>query len=400
MLPIVQNISNKGDELKFTLTNVNVSFANSIRRTILSDIPTVVFKTAPYEENKSNIIVNTSRLNNEIIKQRLSCIPIHVPDIMGFPLKDYLLEVNVENITDNMLFVTTKDFKIKNLRTNSFLSETQTREIFPPNDYTGYFIDFVRLRPRISEEIPGEKLHLTCEFSISTAKDDGMFNVVSTCSYGFTPNDAKINTEIAKKKQILKDEGKTEQEIKFEIDNWKLLDAMRITILRSFDFIIQTVGVYENTDIVIKALTILDTKLEILNKSINDDELEIQSSLNTMENCYDIILKDEDYTIGKVIEIMLYDKYFENVLTFCGFKKMHPHDRDSIVRVAYKEPVDKGVIKGHLMECIVTARETYGHIKKQFKSEAKEDKSESKKVTSESKKTTSNSDESTKRYDY
>ena len=371
MLPVVQNISNKGDELKFTLSNVNVSIANSIRRTILSDIPTVVFKTAPYEENKANILVNTSRLNNEIIKQRLSCIPIHVPDIMRFPLKDYLLEVNVENITDSMLFVTTKDFKIKNLRTDSFLSETQTREIFPPNDYTGYFIDFVRLRPRISEEIPGEKLHLTCEFSISNAKDDGMFNVVSTCSYGFTPDDAKINAQIAKKKQVLKDEGKTEQEIKFEIENWKLLDAMRITVPRSFDFIIQTVGVYENIDIVLKALTILDKKLELLHQSISEDELEIQNSLNTMENCYDIILKNEDYTIGKVIEIMLYDIYFENTLTFCGFKKMHPHDNDSIIRVAYKEPVDKSVIKLHLFECIVEADGIYGNIKKQFKTESK-----------------------------
>lgn len=371
MLPVVQNISNKGDELKFTLTNVNVSFANSIRRTVLSDIPTVVFKTAPYEENKANILVNTSRLNNEIIKQRLSCIPIHVPDIMRFPLKDYLLEVNVENITDSVLFVTTKDFKIKNLRTNSFLSETQTREIFPPNDYTGYFIDFVRLRPRISEEIPGEKLHLTCEFSISTAKDDGMFNVVSTCSYGFTPNDAKINTEIAKKKQVLKDEGKTEQEINFEIENWKLLDAMRITIPRSFDFIIQTVGVYENIDIIINSITILNTKLRLLNQSINEDDLEIQNSLNTMENCYDIILKNEDYTIGKVIEIMLYDKFFENTLTFCGFKKMHPHDNDSIIRVAYKAPVDKSVIKNHLLECITDAQDIYKNIKKQFGVESK-----------------------------
>jgi DNA-directed RNA polymerase II subunit RPB3 len=81
MKPTVQITSNKGDEVKFTMSNVNVSIANSIRRTILSDIPTVVFKTAPYEENKANIIANTSRLNNEIIKQRLSCIPIHVKEI-------------------------------------------------------------------------------------------------------------------------------------------------------------------------------------------------------------------------------------------------------------------------------------------------------------------------------
>ena len=369
-MPVVEKISLKGDELSFTLSNVNVSVANSIRRTILSDIPTVVFKTAPYEENKSTILVNTSRLNNEIIKQRLSCIPIHVKDIMSFPIKNYLLEVNVENITDSLLFVTTKDFKIRDLKTNNFLSETMTREIFPPNELTGYFIDFVRLRPRISEEIPGEKLHLTCEFSIGTAKEDGMFNVVSTCSYGFTPDDAKINSEIAKKKQVLKDEGKTEQEIKFEIDNWKLLDAMRITIPRSFDFIIQTVGVYDNIDIVIKSLSILENKLDLLNSLIGNDELEIQSSLNTMENCFDIILKDEDYTIGKVIEFMFYNIYFENTLTFCGFKKMHPHDNDSIIRVAYKEPVDKSVIKLNLFECIVEADSIYNGIRKQFKVES------------------------------
>jgi DNA-directed RNA polymerase subunit L len=82
-------------------------------------------------------------------------------------------------------------------------------------------------------------------------------------------------------------------------------------------------------------------------------------------------LKNEDYTIGKVIEIMLYDKFFENTLTFCGFKKMHPHDNDSIIRVAYKSPVDKSVIKNHLMECIVNAQDIYRNIKKQFGVESK-----------------------------
>ena len=89
--------SDKDDALLFTLSGVNVSLANAIRRTILSDIPLVVFKTAPYEENKANIIANTTRLNNEILKQRLSCIPIYIKNIEDFPLKNYMLEVNVEN---------------------------------------------------------------------------------------------------------------------------------------------------------------------------------------------------------------------------------------------------------------------------------------------------------------
>ena len=74
----VINIENNDDVLKFELTNVNVSIANSLRRIILSEIPCVVFKTARYEESKANIEINTTRMNNELIKQRLSCIPIHI----------------------------------------------------------------------------------------------------------------------------------------------------------------------------------------------------------------------------------------------------------------------------------------------------------------------------------
>ena len=212
MNPVIQESKENNGILHFTLSGVNVSLANALRRTIISDISLVVFKTTPYEENKANIIANTSRLNNEILKQRLSCIPIHINDLQ-MPLKNYLLEVNVENLTDTIMFVTTENFKIKNLVTGDYLSTKDTRAIFPPDDQTGYFIDFVRLRPKISEEIPGEKIHLTCEFDIGSAKEDGMFNVVSTCSYGFTEDAAAQDAELARKIQKWKDDGKNEKEI-------------------------------------------------------------------------------------------------------------------------------------------------------------------------------------------
>ena len=66
--------------LEFTLRNIDVSIANAIRRTILSDIPTIAFKTFPHDKNLAIIHKNTSRLNNEILKQRLACIPIHIKD--------------------------------------------------------------------------------------------------------------------------------------------------------------------------------------------------------------------------------------------------------------------------------------------------------------------------------
>lgn len=367
MNPHVDLLNNK-DQFSFVLSGVNVSLANGIRRTILSDIPTLVFRTTPYEENKANIMVNTSRLNNEIIKQRLSCIPIHISDIESFPIKNYQLEVNVENNTDTIMFVTTKDFLIKDLSANKYLSEAKTREIFPPDDYTGYFIDFVRLRPKLSDQLPGEKLHLTCDFSIGTAKENGMYNVVSTCSYGFSVDLDKIDAELAKKKQVWKDEGKKPEEIEFESKNWKLLDGLRVTKKDSFDFVLKSIGIYTNNELLEKACEIIINKIKKLDELIETDELEIKPAQTTMSNCYDVILEHDDYTIGKSVEFMLYNKFYEGLktITFCGYKKMHPHDEESIIRVAYQDQVDANMIKQNLKECLLELLKTYEKIRKEF----------------------------------
>ena len=367
MIPRIEKQSENGSLLSFTLKDINVSIANGLRRTILSDIPTVVFKTSPHDQNKASIIVNTTRLNNEILKQRLSCIPIHISDLK-MPLQNYIVEANVENLTDTIMYVTTKDFKVKNVMTNEYLKEKDRDAIFPPDALTGYYIDFARLRPKISEEIPGEKLHFLSELSISTAKDDGMFNVVSTCSYGFTQDEARIEEILGKKAQEWKDKGFTKEEIQFETTNWRLLDAQRVVKPDSFDFQLQTIGVFTNQYVIRTACEILIEKLQLLDTLVETDDLTIMVSENTMKHCYDITLKNEDYTIGKAIEYFLYSKFYEGTktLSFCGFKKMHPHDSDSIVRIAYKDDVEKSIIKQNVKECIADAILIYTTIRDKF----------------------------------
>ena len=363
----LKETDNNDDTLSFTLSGVNVSIANAIRRVILSDINTVIFRTTPNEKNKANIITNTTRLNNEIIKQRLSCIPVHIKDYDEFPFKNYIMEINIENNTDTLMFVTTENFKIKDISSGKYLDEDKTREIFPTNNYTNGFIDFVRLRPKVSDELPGEKIHLTCEFDIGNAKEDGMFNVACTCSYGFTVDETAQEAVLQRKRQTWKDEGKTKEEIDFESQNWKLLDGLRITKKDSFDFIVESVGVYSNNELLDKACLILMKYLYQINNLIEKDELEIIKSQNTMSNCFDIILENHDYTIGKVLEYFLYSKYYEtNMLTFCGFKKMHPHDAYSVIRVAYSEAVEISTIKGHLQECIADSISIFKRIQKEF----------------------------------
>ena len=369
----VEELKESEDTLTFTLSGVNVCYANALRRTILSDIPVFGFKTFPYEENRANIVVNTSRLNNEIVKQRLSCIPVCISD-MNIPINNYLLEIDVENKTDNVLYVTTKDFKIKNITTNQYLEEGDLRKIFPPFiPPTGkgeYFIDFLRLRPKISDEIPGEKIKLTCEFSKVTAREDAMFNVTGTCSYGYTPDKEKISEELAIRRDQWEKDGKTKDEIKFESDNWVLLEGMRYVKKNSFDFILQTVGIYENTDIILKACDVLIDKFDVQRNLLANDEMEIKPSDTTMENGYDIILKNEDYTIGNILNYILYSVFYLDYqwLTYVGFKKMHPHDDDSLLRLAFDDSnVGKSQIKTILIQVIEDAVKTIKSIRSAFK---------------------------------
>ena len=363
--------------MTFTISNIDISYINAIRRTILSDIRICVFKTTPYEENNANITFNTCRLNNEIVKQRLSCIPIVINCIeLENPLdtiKDYLLVVDVENNTDTTMIVTTKDFKILNTATNKYLEDGEVKKIFPPFiPPTGngeYYIDFLRLRPKISDEIPGEKIKLTCKFTLGTSREDSMFNVTGTCSLGFTPDYEKMEEQLEIRKQKWKDEGKKEDEIVFESKNWKLLEGMRYVIKNSFDFIVGTVGIYDNDKIIMEACNILSSKMNNLKELITSDEVDIKRSDNLLENCYDITLVNEDYTVGNILNYELYSIFYTDlkIIDYVGFKKFHPHDTDSILRISLVDKT-KGIpaIKTMVISVIDESLKKITDIRKLF----------------------------------
>ena len=349
MEPRISNVVQENNFLKFTLVDCNMSIANALRRIIISDIPTFVFRTYPYNENKAEITHNTTRFHNEIIKQRLSCVPIHISD-MDFPYKDYVIEVDVKNDTDNIIYVTTKDFKIKNIKTEVYSDESAVRLIFPPSPKSGDYIEFARLQPKLSENIDGERLTFRCGFDIGKASQDGAFNVISTCAYECTTDVSKANEVWGEKEAAMKKNQISDIEIEFEKRNWFLLEAKRYYQPNSYDFVIETVGVFENNEIVIKACEIMVSKCEKFLYDLEHGKVTIVPSETTLKNGFDITLVNEDYTLGKVIEFYLYQQNFiaDKTLSFCGFRKPHPHATDSIIRVAFHNEIDPVGVSGYI----------------------------------------------------
>ena len=378
MEPVVKNLSDDANALYFTLQGVEVSLANALRRTILSDIPTVVIETDTYEKNQCNIITNTGRLHNEILKQRLSCIPIHstvlrdTEDEKALP-GNYQLVVDVKNDTDNNIYVTTEDFKLRDKKTGTMLSKEEQEKLFPglfpKNVQTQSYIDFARLRPGIGNDIPGEQISLVSDFSVNVAKTNSMYNVVSKCAYGNTPDKEKAVIIWDKQEASLRQSGESESDIKMLKENFRILDAQRQYIPNSFDFVVESVGVYDNRDIIRKACAVLQNKFIDIVQMIDTGVLSILTSETSMDHCYDIKLEEEDYTIGKVLEYLLYSKFYEKqeILSFCGFKKFHPHDTNSTIRVAFNEKQEKSVVGTLLREVCVDAQQVFKDIYGMFK---------------------------------
>jgi len=365
-LPTIVNEATDNNVLSFTLQNINVSLANAIRRTILTDIPTAVVVTAPYEKNQADIKKNTSRLNNEILKHRLSSIPIHIND-KSIDLSKLMIVIHKKNEDNTMINVTTKDFKIKNIETDKYLPQSNVNKIFPPDPLTKYHILFTRLRPKISDEIPGEEIFIEAKMGIGTASQDGTFNVVSTGSYSFTPDLINQRTILQKLEKEWKKSGLTGDEIDFEKENWRLLDGKRIYIKNSFDFIIETIGVFSNKYIVKQACLIIARKLEAIGKSVDAQTIEIKEGI-TASPTFDIVLQNEDYTIGKSIEYALHQLFYENesIFDFVGFRKLHPHDSDSIIRVAFAKEGTKNDLFGYLQVAIQSVIQIFEHVNKMF----------------------------------
>jgi len=345
---------------RFTLQNVNVAYANALRRTIITRIPINVIRTENEELNQCHVEINTTRFHNEILKQRLSCIPIHEKNLEILPGK-YELDIDVSNDTDSIMYVTTEHFRIKNKETGNYCTKEETRRIFPEDPVTHCFVDFCRLRPKISDMIPGERIKLTADFSVATAKANSMFNVVSKCTYMNTMDQDAVAKEWERRQLELKNkyETITQEELEFEKRNFELLDAQRFFVNDSFDFSIQSVGIYDNEELLKKACVILQNKLVDMIQELISNSVPILRSEVTMDHCYDVKLIDEDYTVGRILEYVIYQRFYlkDKSVTYCGFKKMHPHNDESILRIAFATHTEQEQIRYVLKEACMESQE-------------------------------------------
>ena len=173
--------------IEFDVKYCDVSFVNALRRIILSEIDSYAFETSSYTDSSIKIIENTSSLHNEFILHRIGLIPVY--NITNET--DYKFTLNVQNKTNEIIDVTTKDIEVLNVQTNK---KEDTLKFFPPNEITKDNILIIRLKPNPGDN--GEKLHFEGTVRKGTGADNTRYSVVSSCLFTNKVDDSKYSTAL------------------------------------------------------------------------------------------------------------------------------------------------------------------------------------------------------------
>jgi len=318
--------------IKLEISNYHKPFINALRRIVIAEIPTIAFKTSPTDYSDISITSNTCSLHNEFIQHRLGLIPIHITDVDSFDKNKYEFFINISNDGSEILNVTSEHFQIKDLYTNELLNTEEVKKIFPPSEY-GEYVLITKLKNN-----NGEELIFNGKASVGIGKENARW--APTCQSIITN---KIDEDLA------------EEEFNKVIANIDDLDSIKIEKLRKkfynfdaeryfvkndkeeasvFEFTIESVGVTKPEILFQKSLRILNNKLDKLIENVSDKEyIEIIKS-DTLMNAYDIIISNEDDTLGNLIQYYIYNNFKESGrINFSGYKIPHPLENKLLIRV-------------------------------------------------------------------
>jgi DNA-directed RNA polymerase subunit L len=393
--PKYSDIRVEDAELRFVLSGndeygFDKSVVNAIRRTLLTDIPTVGFKLYPNGENNDLIMAtNESSLHNEMLLHRISFMPYYIDpenymrnhlfeckvkhdgkepfrfvtlnDINIYPLNSGLSE-RLEKLFDDSYDLSHEDEKIireklsktdlDNYDLTKPLSQKAKDEIFRPFKFRGqeHYCMITELK-QTNTEGNYQELHFYGSLSVGYGSEDAKFQGVSQATYSFKTDDKLVDN-------VLMDRIKLDKIEKDDVETYsrkfKLREAERyyyrddIDESNVYDFSIKSCHYYDSSRILKVAVKLLIQKCENFKLQMIEylkDEESIVTVDEYKENIYHIEVEKESHTLGNLYQshMMRYLVDDKTLVNIFGYKKPHPLE-DKILFIVSLNPGHKLVV--------------------------------------------------------
>ena len=387
----LSNFQVNHDELKFDIHHLNCSLVNAIRRIIISDVPTLGFRTENGKESDIIIEKNTSFIHNEFLAHRLSLLPIHYDHkkLDSYDKKRFEFFIDITNNTTKPLDVTTEHIQIRDLSKEPpvILSKSETSKFFKPNQLTKDYILINRLKSSKSGVSgDGEVLKLKMYADVSTGKEHARYSPSCVSAFNNKRDLDKIKIaleEIIKEKneQLEKDKKShlTDPEKSALIKSFMVCDADfhyhtdEKGEPNVFEFTLESDGRIPSHIILDKSLFILENKLNSFVKRMNLGETILFKKSDVIMYSYDMIIDEEDYTLGYLLQHYLYTLYKDveegdKKINYVASNVPHPLENKLVLRIGL---VDNNLKEDYIKKLVSSAVDEIKKVLGKLKDELK-----------------------------
>ena len=355
-----ENGKNEQDSIVFDIKGGEVdgldkSIVNSLRRVLLSSIPSVGFRTE-MKNTDIKILKNTSPLHNEYILHRIAMIPLYInPEKYK---RDLLFKLNaVVDPKSPVTKITAQDFKVYRIKDgyendgdeidiNKFsekeIPENEKVEIFRP--FRGkYYCDITELKASNSDT--SSELTLYGVPRVSYAYEDARWQAVSMATYSFKRDKEMFNqvlNEKIKLENVSEDEKYSFGKSLFISESERYFHRDKICEPYWYEFKIDSASNYTSKELFIKANELIVQQLELIKndlKNISNKEDSRISIEKSEENIYTLNIYGNDDTIGNILQNDISRNMIDgdSDIIVCGYKKVHPLENIIMFNLSLKQ---------------------------------------------------------------
>jgi DNA-directed RNA polymerase subunit L/DNA-directed RNA polymerase alpha subunit len=348
---------------RFTLSPIQVSYANTLRRLILTGVETIAFRsdmTSTGSTTDVEVKQNDTPMTNEMLADRIGLLPLCIPDPLQWKEDQYLFVLNATGNKDQMTHVTASDFVVKQFISADDSKEEQEKQevavqsapFFPPNPLTGQTCLIATL-PRVVGSAP-QGIHIVAKATKGTGREHARFSPVSQCSYEYTLDTNPVRQEemftqwlaSAKKIGALEKDSERYKELKREFNTMQIKRCFQINEKGepySFDFTIETVGCLTVPYIVKRACEVgenMCSRYVNLQQGDVPPEITISSSDSRIIG-YDFLVRGHDHTLGNLLQTWLVENHIEGTaepkITYAGYCVPHPLRDEMVLRIGVED---------------------------------------------------------------
>jgi DNA-directed RNA polymerase subunit L len=346
--------------LRFQMNPTMVGYANTLRRTMITDVETIAFRADINESGATTDVLITSNstpMSNEMLAHRISLIPIHVENPLEWNPDAYSFSLNITNNSTDPLDVVASDITVKQNRgAEEEPLLVPSVQFFHPDPVTHDTALLTVLKGRIGAQEP-ESLTFTARATIGTGRENAAFMpVTSRCAYGYTRDDDPERKKeiftlwLTRHKKVSPTELEANPTRKGELEReFETMEVQRCYKMNeqgepfSFDFIVESVGVLDPAYIVRRAIDVLQAKV-LRYGSIDSGDLpegiKIRPADARMKG-FDFTFQREDHTLGNLLQTWMEHNLVDSEeITFVGYKVPHPLRDEMVLRVGVESGQD------------------------------------------------------------